>query len=847
MSTTPAASNSWALTEIESRLSKIHLDSISLDTLKSDGPKILGKSLIALIAARGCYQFYKAASVFCRVWCHDARILDSGDQPRTSRKDRDLALKKSGPTHLKNFLGENAPDVIIIGSGIGGLTCAALCGRAGLRVLVLEQHDIAGGCLHTYTVHGKQGYNGQGYTYEWDVGIHYVGEMGTTTPQGAMLKQITRGQLEWVKQKNPYDVAYVMKGAKGNGKSEGIDSQFETRLGFVKGSRNNEENLCKYFQESAKVTEDNHIEPIHLHKSIPSIINSFYSDVRAFGVQSILLALPKIVMEDFPKFGGLTYVFMKKIGLPLLDFVSRGFYRKMNISLGDMLDEKIEKFSGIQKIDDKWPGWAKTLKLSLSYCWGDIGAEPKRLSYGMYLGLNAHFVSNGSYYPRGGAGSISYALVETIRKQNQGSTKSDVLVRCPVKKVIIENNKAIGVLVGSSTKEPTEVRVKPGGYVVGACGYRKMVEEFLGGDEDQEISDFDVTASQAFTDAEAGVGVDVDNRVGYSGSVSEYATVASTQTTPRVSKSTRASSQPLVGLSNQPDPLLTPGIAAFSLFVGLENDPHELGVADLQWNAWAYRTNDVDRDFKHYMSMSREEVLGATSAGVTSSNDNGNGNPIPMVFIGFPSNKNKESHEQDFGKNNITMTIITFVNYSWFADWQDTKIHKRGAAYETVKSFLADRMWDFTTEVYPQLKKAQIRHFEAGSPLSNNYYIGSKVGEIYGADHTASRFSMENMLRSTPSAFERVPGGVFGNFKFGRDAESGMTGKGKSDKSNKSLKPISNLIIAGQDTFCAGFVGGLLGGVQGAGAVLGSQTGMWLGMMWAGLRYEGVLGIDSSV
>ena len=35
-------------------------------------------------------------------------------------------------------------DAIVIGSGMGGLTCAALMSRAGKKVLVLEQHDILG-------------------------------------------------------------------------------------------------------------------------------------------------------------------------------------------------------------------------------------------------------------------------------------------------------------------------------------------------------------------------------------------------------------------------------------------------------------------------------------------------------------------------------------------------------------------------------------------------------------------------------------------------------------------------------------------------------------------------------
>jgi phytoene dehydrogenase-like protein len=41
-------------------------------------------------------------------------------------------------------------DVIVIGSGIGGLCCAALLGRYGLKVLLCESHSIPGGAAHGF-------------------------------------------------------------------------------------------------------------------------------------------------------------------------------------------------------------------------------------------------------------------------------------------------------------------------------------------------------------------------------------------------------------------------------------------------------------------------------------------------------------------------------------------------------------------------------------------------------------------------------------------------------------------------------------------------------------------------
>ncbi len=63
-------------------------------------------------------------------------------------------------------------DTIIIGSGIGGLTTASLLAQTGRRVLVLEQHYIAGGCTHTFV--DKK--------VEHETGIHYVGSISKYKP-----------------------------------------------------------------------------------------------------------------------------------------------------------------------------------------------------------------------------------------------------------------------------------------------------------------------------------------------------------------------------------------------------------------------------------------------------------------------------------------------------------------------------------------------------------------------------------------------------------------------------------------------------------------------------------------
>jgi prolycopene isomerase len=59
-------------------------------------------------------------------------------------------------------------DAIVVGSGLGGLTAAALLARSGLEVLVVERHDRVGGYSHSF----RRG------RYLFDAGVHMVGGAG---------------------------------------------------------------------------------------------------------------------------------------------------------------------------------------------------------------------------------------------------------------------------------------------------------------------------------------------------------------------------------------------------------------------------------------------------------------------------------------------------------------------------------------------------------------------------------------------------------------------------------------------------------------------------------------------
>ena len=89
-------------------------------------------------------------------------------------------------------------DAIVIGSGMGGLAFASIMAKLRKwRVLVLERHFKIGGFTHTFTRPGG---------WSWDVGLHYVGEMGEGMMGRRLFDLITDGGVLWNSLPDVYDV-----------------------------------------------------------------------------------------------------------------------------------------------------------------------------------------------------------------------------------------------------------------------------------------------------------------------------------------------------------------------------------------------------------------------------------------------------------------------------------------------------------------------------------------------------------------------------------------------------------------------------------------------------------------
>ena len=86
-------------------------------------------------------------------------------------------------------------DVVVIGSGLGGLECAYILAKNGLRVCVLERTHVVGGCLQTF----KRG------AHVFDTGFHYVGGLQEGGPLHRLFGYFDLLDLPWQRMDECFD------------------------------------------------------------------------------------------------------------------------------------------------------------------------------------------------------------------------------------------------------------------------------------------------------------------------------------------------------------------------------------------------------------------------------------------------------------------------------------------------------------------------------------------------------------------------------------------------------------------------------------------------------------------
>ena len=237
----------------------------------------------------------------------------------------------------------NGPyDAVVIGSGIGGLTTAACLSRFGKKVAVLEQHYTAGGFTHSYSRNG----------YEWDVGVHYIGDMGKSSTLGRKLfGHISDGSLQWAPMSEDFDHIYLG------------DSVYK----LTAGKTAYRARLIEQFPEDAEAIDQ------YLR-----YLKSAKDALRLFTVEKILPGTAARVVRKQ----------RQKRQPPFFNLTTR---------------QVLEQITNNQ-----------TLIAVLCGQWGDNGLPPARSSFIIHSMIAQHYM-NGGYYPIGGASRIAESIIPVIQ------------------------------------------------------------------------------------------------------------------------------------------------------------------------------------------------------------------------------------------------------------------------------------------------------------------------------------------------------------------------------------------------------------------------------------------------
>jgi all-trans-retinol 13,14-reductase len=167
-------------------------------------------------------------------------------------------------------------------------------------------------------------------------------------------------------------------------------------------------------------------------------------------------------------------------------------------------------------------------------------------------------------------------------------------------------------------------------------------------------------------------------------------------------------------------------VAHASLYIGLEGTPEELGIP--KTNYWIYpKDGDHDTCIKNYL----EDIS----------------RPFPLVYLSFPSAKDPDWSKRYPDKS--TIDVITLIPYETFQKWEGTAWKKRGEDYEAKKEEIAQRL---LKEVYKQLPQVEgkINCYELSTPLTTQHFVNYSKGEIYGLDHSPTRFRQAFLKPKTP-------------------------------------------------------------------------------------------------
>lgn len=285
-------------------------------------------------------------------------------------------------------------DTIIIGAGMGGLSCAAVLARLNKRVLVLEQHnDVAGGSTHQFDLEG----------YRFDSGLHY------TVPWSVPIFALTCGKRE----------SDVCQFSLMGDSDMTADKIYLSNLEEREKKRGKENQKAPNIQSFDMKYHEGHLE--RLYTEYPAereaINNYIHISNRAMNFVKIFLAF-----RLFPKY----------IQHFLWNFVPNSIIQTVAETAEQILPKLTQN---------------KRLISLLSSMWIDTGARPDEASFMLTASVFRGIAMEGACYPVDGSEAMAIELTNTITSHG-----GSLLIRAQVQEIVYneEGTHVIGVRVKRS-------------------------------------------------------------------------------------------------------------------------------------------------------------------------------------------------------------------------------------------------------------------------------------------------------------------------------------------------------------------------------------------------------------
>lgn len=232
---------------------------------------------------------------------------------------------------------------IIIGSGLGGLSCGVILARNGFDVTVLEQHYQTGGCLQCFSRKGVK----------FETGMHFIGSAAPGQTLNKLMRYLNLGNVKLSQlDTTAYDIV-SLAGEKfkfANGREAFID-------GMARYFPGEKDNLVRYYDIIERIAQASSLHSLRYAENDVAV-NTFYQTVSINEVMDSIFndeLLKNVLVGNLPLYAA------EKDKTPfsqhafIMDFYNQSAYRIVGGSdhIAASLSDTIKNYGGSVETNSK--------------------------------------------------------------------------------------------------------------------------------------------------------------------------------------------------------------------------------------------------------------------------------------------------------------------------------------------------------------------------------------------------------------------------------------------------------------------------------------------------------------